>query len=230
MELIGQKREKTGKQTKSLRKEGNIPAVVFGNDIEPTSITLNLNDFVKVFVGAGETSLIDLKLDKNSHKILINEVQEDPITGKIIHAGLYKPNLNVRTEVEVPVEIIGADVNPVLKSGEGILLTILDEIRVSALPADLPDAFTIDVSTLAEVGAGVTVAELNYDREKVEIVDLDPEELVLKIDTALMAEEEEEVAPVTEEEAIAQMEATAEKEDEEESEEGAEKKPEKKAE
>ncbi|RJR26859.1 50S ribosomal protein L25 [candidate division WWE3 bacterium] len=215
MELTGQKREKTGKQTKSLRKTGIIPAVVYGNDITPSSIQLNLNEFIKVYGEIGETGLIDLKLEKETHKILINDVQYDPISGRIIHTGLYKPNLKEKTEVEVPVEIIGEAKNPLLKSGGAILLTLLNEVRVSALPTDLPDAFVVDVSGLLEPGAGITVAELKYDKGKVEIVDSDPEELVVKLDVPTMEEPEEEV-PVTEEEAIAQMEATEEKEEDEE--------------
>ena len=222
MELTGQKREKTGKKVKSLRAVGNIPAAVFGSGIDSTSITLNLNEFSKILKIAGETSLIDLKIESGenagsdaTYKVLVKDVQYDPVSDFIIHVGLYKPDLTAKTEVQVPVEILGEENNPAVKSGAGLVLTLINEITVSALPADLPDAFTVDISGLEEVGAGITVGELEYNREKVDIIDLEDDELVVKIDYAEMLEEEEEEEELTEEEAIEKMEATAEGAEEE---------------
>lgn len=226
MELAGQKRETTGKKVKSIRTDGNVPAVVYGSAIESTSISLNQNEFIKVFKKAGETSLIDLKLqDGNDYKVLVKDVQYDPVTDSIIHVGLYKPNLTEKTEVQVPVEVLGEETNSIVKSGQGLVLTLINEITVRALPTDLPDAFRVDISGLEDIGAGVTVGELEYNKEKVEIMDLEDDELVVKIDYAEMLEEEEE-EELTEEEAIAKMEATAEAE-EEEGEESGEKETEK---
>lgn len=218
MELISTKREKTGKKVKEIRKRAEVPAVVFGNEIESTSITVNLMDFQKLFKKAGETSLIDLKLDNHTHKVLINDVQNDPITSKIIHVNFYKPNLKEKTEVEVPVEVMGETENDLLKSGAGILLLLHQEIRVSALPTDLPEKFAVDVSKLENIGDTITISQLEFDRNKVEIADLEDDEVVVKIDAPQQEAEEE--APVTEADAIANMEATAEaKEEDEETEE-----------
>lgn len=214
MEITGQKREETGKKVKKIRLDGGLPASVFGSGIESTPITLNLNEFIKVFREAGETSLVDLKVDKDEHKVLIKEIQFDPVTDQIIHVGLYKPDLTEKTEVQVPVEAVGEEQNELIKSGQGIVLLLMNEITVSALPTDLPDSFEVDVSDLAEIGDGVTIGQLQYDRDKVEIPDLEEDELVLKIDYAEMEEEEEE-EELTEEEAIEQMEATEEKDEEE---------------
>lgn len=222
MEITSKKRQTIGKAVKSLRTEGFIPAVVFGNEIESTAIVLNRMEFAKLFAKAGETALIDLHIEKDKHKVLINEVQYDPISGKIIHAGFYKPNLKVKTEVKVPVKVIGEETNLLVKAGEGVILQLINEIGVRALPTDLPEAFVIDVSTLSEIGAGINIGQLSYDHDKVEIMDVDADELVIKLDSAIMAEEPEEVAAeeISEQEKIAQMEATAEKkaEDEEEGE------------
>lgn len=226
MELTGQKREKIGKAVKSLRADGLIPAVVFGNEIDSTAIVINNMAFAKVFDAVGETGLIDLKIDDatNAHtyKVLVNDVQYNPITGRILHAGFYKPNLKVRTEVHIPIEVVGEETNPLVKSGEGVVLQLMNEILVSALPTDLPEAFVVDVSGLAELGAHVTVGDLSYNREKVEILHLEATELVVKLDNAVMDEEPEEAAAsvdgaeVSEQDKIAAMEATAEKKAEEE--------------
>lgn len=214
MEITSQKRQKVGKKVKQLRNEGLIPAVVFGNEIESTSIVLDRVGFGKLFSTAGETSLVDLNVDGEMYKVLINDVQFDPVSGQIIHAGFYKPNLKEKTEVEVPVRVVGEEINPLAKSGAAVVLQLINEIRVSALPADLPEAFVIDVSEMSEIGAHISVGQLNYDREKVEIVDMDEDELVVKIDEATMEEESVEEA-ATEADLIAGMEASAEKEAEE---------------
>ena len=221
MELNSQKRQTIGKAVKSLREEGLIPAVVFGNQIEPTSLVVNRNEFVKVFDKAGETGLVDLKVEKDVYRVLIKDVQYNAITGKVMHAGFYKPNLLVKTEVQVPVELIGEEENPLVKSGAGVLLQLLQEITVKALPTDLPDAFNVDVTGLTEIGMGVKVSELNFDHSKVELQDLELDDFVVKMDAAGMPEEEE--TTVTEADAIAAMEATAEKKPEDEEEETTEK-------
>jgi len=217
MELTSTKREKTGKKVKEIRRNSEVPAVVFGNEIESTSISINLLDFQKLFKKAGETALIDLGVDKKSYKVLVNDVQYDPITSKVIHVSFYKPNLKEKTEVEVPVEVIGETENGLLKSGAAILLLLHQEVRVSALPTDLPEKFVVDVSKLENVGDTVTIGQLEFDKEKVEIADLEEDEVVVRID-APQQETEEEV-PETEADAIAKMEATAETKDEEEEEE-----------
>ena len=218
MELIGEKRQKIGKAVKSLRKMGLIPAVIFGNEIEPDSIVLNRMAFAKLFSKAGETSLVDLKIEDKSYKVLINDVQFDPVSDKIIHAGFYKPNLKEKTEVHVPVKVIGEEANPLIKSGEGVALQLMNEILVRALPSDLPEAFVIDVSLLTKVGNGVTVGELSFDKSKVEIIHLDADELVVKLDNAVMAQTAEDTAAeaLSEQEAIEKLEALKEKKPEEE--------------
>ncbi|MBN1162813.1 50S ribosomal protein L25 [Patescibacteria group bacterium] len=220
MELTAEKRQESGKKVRHLRKENKIPAVMFGKGLESVSLSLNYLDFDRLYKEAGETNLIDLNYNSESHKVLIKEVQYDPISDKIIHVGFYKPDLTEKVEVNVPVEVIGEEENDLIKSGEAVVLVLLQEITISALPTELKDAFVIDVSKLTEVGAAVTVAQLDYDREKVEIVDVEKDEAVVRLDYAQMAEEEEEVS---EEELIEGIEATEETEkDEEEAEDTAE--------
>lgn len=220
MELNAQKREKTGKAVKSLRHEGLLPAVIFGKGLESANITINKNDFIKTYNEAGETTLIDIKLEGDgTEKVLVKDVTYEPVSGAISHVGFYKPNLKEKTSAYIPVEVVGEEANALIKSGEAVILTLMDEIEVEALPTDLPHKFEIDVTNLSELGSGVTVAELNYDKSKVEILDLEPDTMVLKLDYAQSLETEEE-AEVSEEEALAKIEATEEKK--EEAEEGSE--------
>lgn len=212
MEITAQKRQETGKKVQALRKARYIPAVIFGKGMDSVSVTVDLNKFIKVFDEVGETGLVDVDVDGSKTKVLIKDVQYDPISLTPIHASFHKVNLKEKIEANIPVKVIGSEENELVKNGEGLVLVLLNEIKVEALPADLPSEFTVDVSGITELGGGITVAELNYDREKVEISDLEPEELVVKIDKAEM---EEIVEEVSEEEALAQVEASEELTEEE---------------
>lgn len=219
MQIQAKKRETLGKKNKYIRRGGEIPAVIFGKGMESVNITVDYNTFEKTFRQAGETDLLDVVVEKEKYKVLVKDVQHNPVTTKISHAALYKPDLTVKTEAQVPVEIVGEDTNELIKSGAALALQLLQEVTVEALPEDIPHHFVIDVSGLNEIGQGVTVSQLDYDKEKVSIPDNDPEEMVVRIDEIVIQEEEPEVAPVSEEEAIAGLEATAEKPESEKEEE-----------
>jgi len=216
MQLNAEKRTELGKQNKRVRKERKVPAVVYGEGIESTNLTIDRVEFLKIYKEAGETSLIDLKFNDSDVKVLVKEIQVHPVTLEPIHVSFHKVDLTATIRANVPVEVINEEEAPVVKSGEGMLLTLLSEIEVEALPADLPSSFEIDASHLKEIGEGITIAELKFDKEKVEIVDKEPEEFVVRIDYAEMEEEPEEEAELTEEELIEGIEATEEKEESEE--------------
>ncbi|KKS31384.1 MAG: 50S ribosomal protein L25 [candidate division WWE3 bacterium GW2011_GWA1_42_12] len=200
-----------------------MPAVIFGKALESLSITVPQVEVEKAYNAGGETTLIDIKIGNQTEKVLFKEVQEDPLSGKIIHVGFYKPNLKELTEAQVPVEIIGEENNEFLKTGGAIVLILANEIAVEALPTDLPHAFEIDVSDM-QIGDVVTAGQLKYDTSKVSLVDLEAGDMVIKLDK--IEEQVEEEAPVSEEEALEKIEATEETtaEEGEEDEEGKEKK------
>ena len=208
MKLKAEKRKQFGKKTKILKAENKIPAVIFGKKTESLPITLDFNEFIKVFEKAGETNIIDVEVDSEIHKVLIKEYQLNPVSDKFIHISFYKPDLTIKTQAQVPVKIIGEKENELIKNGEAVALLLMQEITVEALPTDLPDGFVIDISSLTEFGQSVKINELKYDRKKVEIPDVDPEEPVVKIDEIIVQEEPEE--EVSEEDALGGIEATEE--------------------
>ncbi len=216
MEIIAEKREKFGKAAKSLRTKGFIPAVIFGPKMDSVPVSVGYDAFKKIWDRAGETDLVDIKVGTANYKVLIKDTQFDPVTGQIIHTELYKPDLTEKIEAQIPVEVVGEEQNELIKVGEAMLFYVVDEITVKALPTDLPHEFKIDISNMGVTGEGVKVSQLDYDKEKVEIVDLEPEDLVIRLDKVEEQKEEEEVvAPVSEEEAVAGVEALKEKEPEE---------------
>ncbi len=221
MEIIAQPRTLLGKKTKKLRQDRKIPAVMYGGDIESFPIVVDFVNFNHVFAEAGETSVIDLAIGDRKESVLVKDIQRDPVSGNIIHVGFIKVDLTEKIEAQIPVEVIGEEENALVKSGDALVLTVLGEITVEALPTDLPQAFVVDVSNLKEIGDVITVAQLEYDREKVEIVGQEDDEPVVKLDSAVYEEEVEE-EEVTEEELIEGVTATEETAEEAEGEGAAE--------
>ncbi len=200
MELKAKKREILGKKVESLRRQGLLPAVVFGKETGSIPITLDHKEFLKVYEEAGESSLVDVQIGKQKPiKVLITETDIDPVTDETLHANLHAVTLTEKATATIPIEITGE--SPIVKSGEGMLLTLLDEIEVEALPQDLPSEIKVDVSNLTEIDQRIAIKDLPVDRSKVEIKQ-DPEDLVVKVEHAEMEEEEEVKEEVPVEEAV----------------------------
>lgn len=209
MELIAEPRTKFGKQSKSIRKARGLPAVMFARNMDSVPLILELQPFIKIFNEAGESVLVDLKTPTQKEKVLIREVQFHPITGLPIHVCLQKVDLKEKITTEIPIEITGEENNILIKGKEALLLTLIDALTVEALPTDLPKAFKIDVSNIKEIGDGIAINQLEYDKTKIEILGHHEEDdLIVKLDYAEMAEEKEE--EINEAEAIAKVEATGE--------------------
>src|SRR5690606_34258926 len=138
MELIAQKRKELGKETKKLRRNRELPAVVYGKGLESMPITVNAVKFDSVFAAAGSTNLVDLKLDSETLRVLINEVQYHPVSDKPLHVNFHKVNLKEKVSAEIPVNLVNEEVHPLIKSGDALALVLLSEISIEALPTDLP--------------------------------------------------------------------------------------------
>lgn len=198
-----EQRKITGKKVKQLRKEGIIPANIFGKDLKSISIQVELKEFQKAFKEAGETALVDVKVGSEVYPSLIHNLQRDPRYDSIIHVDFHKVNLKEKITTEVPVVLEGE--SPAVKSGEGLILQTLNEVEVECLPTDIPPHITIDAEKLTEVGQSVHVKDLKVDKTKVEIKN-DPEEVIVTVQTAEMKEVVEEVVVSPED-----VEATSEK-------------------
>lgn len=186
-----------GRKVKKLRQEGVLPANLYGKKIKSQALELPKADFLKIYERVGETGLVDLKIGSQTRPVLIHNLQLHPVTEEPLHADFHQVSLKEKTTADVPIEIRGEA--PAVEQKKGILIQPLDEIEVEALPTDLPEKFVVDVSKLAEVDQAITVADLDYDKKKVEVL-VDPSEIVAKINPL----EEEEVAPPPVEEVAAE--------------------------
>lgn len=200
--LKAQKRTILGRKVKTLRRDGIIPAHVFGHKVKTEHLQVAENEFLKVFEKTGETGIIDLAVDGSPRgesgqkkPVLVKNIQLHPVTDKPLHIDFYQVSLTEKVKVHVPLEIIGQ--SPVAHKKIGLLLTPVNELEVEALPANLPENIEVDVSKLENVGEEIKVKDLKVDRAKIEI-HADEElvvaqigELVTKEMEALEAEGEE---------------------------------------
>jgi large subunit ribosomal protein L25 len=190
-----QKRSELGRRVKNLRKNGIIPANIYGSGFKSKSVQVALKDFEEIFKKAGETAVVELSVDgEKTLPVLIHNVQSDPISDLTIHVDFLKIDLTKKVVADVPLEISGEA--PAEKQGLGTLVQYIDDIKVEALPGDLPEKIMVDVSNLTEVDQSIMIKDLPYDKSKVEVKD-NPEEVVVKIE--VQKEEPVEIPVVAEE-------------------------------
>jgi len=190
--LKAEERKVTGRKVKVLRKEGILPGNVYGKKVKSISLQIPLKDFEKAYKEVGETGLLTLLVGKEEKPVLVHNVQLNPKTDEMLHVDFLQVDLKEKIEAEVPVEITGEA--PAEKQGIGTVVQYINEIKVEALPADLPEKFTIDVSEMAEVDQAIKVSDLKVDKAKVEVKS-DPEEIVVKVEPPQKEEVVEAPAP-----------------------------------
>lgn len=178
-----------GKKVKKLRREGLLPANVYGKDIKSQSLELPLVDFQKVFSEAGETGLVDLKVGAQTIPVLIHSLQTD-YRRTPLHADFFKVNLKEKVTAMVPVEIVGEP--KAVTDQLGLLMEITQEIEVEALPTDLPENVPVNVEHLASVDDQITVADLKSPPTIT--ITSDPNLVIVKIGELVSKEAQEQAA------------------------------------
>lgn len=227
-----QPRENTTKgRTHQLRREGKLPAVLYGGKESALSIVIDQKEFLKALhTEYGENVIISLyisdstightKTSENPVPVIIKEIQTDPVTRNLLHVDLYRISLREEIRVNVPIEIYGEA--PGVKKSGGVLDHVVHEIAVKCLPTKIPDKVICDVSSL-EVGETLTIKDLKIPRG-VEVLD-DPEKIVVSIIAPTVVVKEKPAEEVAPEEAIEpEVIGKGKKEKEEEEEEEEEKK------
>lgn len=162
MELQAKPRTELGKKVKALRRAGFLPAVIYGEGIASQPISVPYKDFEKVFREAGASSLIKLGVDGKEYNVLIHDPARDPIKGNPIHVDFYAVRMDKTIRTKVPVEISGE--SPAVKNLAGILVKVMQEIEVEALPQDLPHELTIDISGLTELESRLCVKDISLPK------------------------------------------------------------------
>jgi len=209
------------RQASDIRKEGMIPAVLYGTQIESLSLKIDLKEFEKVYQEAGENTLVELKVEGGNKEflVLIHQVQFDVVGGYPIHIDFFQPSLKEKTEAKVPLVFEGESL--AVSDLDGTLVKNIFELEIKALPQDFPKEIKVNIDRLKTFDDEILVKDLEIP-ENIEVL-REPDEVVATVSRPEKVEEElekpieekiEEVEKVGEEEEIKK------KEDKEEKKEG----------
>ena len=187
--IPAEKRTVIGKQVRALRREGKLPAVIYGYGIDPISISLDAHSASRTLARASSSTLLTIELDGKQYPTLVREKQLDFIRNSLIHVDFMAVSLTEKITANVGVHLEGTA--PAVKEYNAIVVSNLTELEVECLATDLPERFVVDISALAEVGDGVYVRDVVVP-SGVDIL-TDPEEVIVVV-TAQAAEEVEEGA------------------------------------
>jgi large subunit ribosomal protein L25 len=221
LELEVSKRDITGKKVRFLRRQGIIPANIYGHGIDSTAINVDAKSLKHLLAHAGTTDLISLKIDdaKNPLRVLVREIHRNPINDDLLHVDFYQVRMDEKIKADVPLVFVGEA--PVLKKVKNSsVLHLIDSLPIEALPDDLPHSFEIDVSSLEELDSAIHVKDIHLG-DGITLLS-DPEQMAVKVIEARKEEEIPVEVPVAEE---VEMVEGAEEAAEAEAEPGEEEKP-----
>jgi large subunit ribosomal protein L25 len=184
-----------GKQVKALRRAGLLPAVMYGVGMEPQMLELPAHETELILQRVSGSTLIDLKVGKKIHKVLVREIQREVISRQPIHVDFLEVAMDVAIRAVVPVELVGEA--PAVHELGGVLVAGLNEIEVEALPSNLPDRITVDISGLETFDDSLTVGDLTIGEGVTVLTEAD--EAIANVVYQAVEEEPEEVEEALEE-------------------------------
>lgn len=185
-----EKRTISGKEVRKLRREGVLPANVYGAEFKSTAVELPLKEFDKVYGEVHETGLVDLELGSEIIPVLIKNVQRDYVKEVNLHADFHKVNLKEKVTAKVPVEAVGEA--KAVTDKVGLLEQPMMELEIEALPTELPEKIEANVESLEAVNQQILVSQLSVPAGVVVLSD--PEQVIFKIGELVTKEMEEQMA------------------------------------
>lgn len=172
--LEATKREVTGKKVKLLRNEGKLPAVLYGKSIKATPIVLDTRKTTNILKKVSESTIVTITLDGKEHAALIRDRQMDYLKGTLLHLDFQVVSLTEKIRTNVHIELVGEA--PAVSTLSAMIVNGITEVEVEALPNDLPEKITVDISGLEEIGSAIYVKDIPAI-DKVAFL-TDPEELI----------------------------------------------------
>ncbi len=130
--LKADRRTVTGKHVNAMRREGKLPAVLYGHHIKPISIVLDLRDTSRSLTGLAPSALVTVDVEGETHRALVREKQRNKITGTLLHIDFLAVSMTEKLRAKVYIEVTG--VPPAIKDFMGVLVNGLDELEVVCFP------------------------------------------------------------------------------------------------
>lgn len=187
-------RQVVGKKVKVLRREGILPAVVYGHNVDSIPISLDMREASRTLDRLSPSALVVVDVDGEQHYTLVRDKQRNPILGSILHVDFQAVSLDEMVRADLNIKIVG--VAPAVETYLGIVVPSLEQVSIECLPKDLPDRIEADISGLIEIGDSLLVKDLLVP-DGVEILS-DPEEVVVVVIAQAVEEEIEEEVEIEE--------------------------------
>ena len=193
------------RESRRVRREGAVPAVVYGHGLEALPVAVDRRELYTVLhTEAGLNALINLQVNGDEYLTVAREVQRHPVRGDIIHLDFIRISLDEAIEAEVPVEFVGIPVG--VREGKGIVETPSASVMVSALPTNIPSHVTLDITNL-KVGDSLRVSDLPVFEGVTYVRDSEHLLVMVTMPAAVVAEVPAEAPAEGEEAAAATVEA-----------------------
>jgi large subunit ribosomal protein L25 len=188
--LKATKRDVVGKQVKAMRREGKLPAVIYGRHNEPIIISLDSHTASLALGRLSSSSLVTIDVDGTEYATLVREKQRDYIKNRILHVDFLAVSQDETLTATVSLHFIGVSI--AVKDYNAVLVHNLEELEVECLPADLPERIDVDISVLSRIGDGIRVRDIKVS-DKVRI--LENPDTMIAVATAPKVEEEGAAVP-----------------------------------
>lgn len=149
-EIDAEARQGSGRsQSRKLRRQGRVPAIIYGGGRDPSSITLDRNNLVnQMGLEAFYTSILNLKLDKKMQPVVVKEVQRHPSKSVVMHLDFQRVVEDEELTLTVPIHFVGEQIAVGVKEQGGVIEHTLTDVEISCLPAHLPEFLELDVTAL----------------------------------------------------------------------------------
>lgn len=177
-QLKARSRNQLGKSVKTLRQDGFLPAVVYGEGIETRPVSVSQREFMETLQAAGESTLVTLDVDGKSLNVLIHDVSYDPVTDAAIHVDFHAVRMDKVIRTHVPLEFVGE--SPAVKNEGGVLVKVVQELEVEAFPQNLPHDLRVDLSLLTAIGSMLHVRDIVLPAGVTLLAD--PDETIVVVD------------------------------------------------
>jgi len=188
-------------KTREIRREDSmVPAIIYGNEEESKNIKLKLNELTK----ASEnelfyTQVLKILLEGNEEKVVLKELQREPVKGKFLHADFQRVSRKTKLKVVVPFRFNGEEECEGVKTGGGVLAKAISEIEIACLAGDIPEAIEIDITNLM-LNDAIRLSDLTLpDGAEIPGFDEENDQMIVSVNPPRAEEEEPEIAAEGEE-------------------------------
>tara|TARA_B100000073_G_scaffold318983_1_gene297523 strand:+ start:65 stop:727 length:663 start_codon:yes stop_codon:yes gene_type:complete len=183
-----QKRTIEGKKVKTLRTQGITPIHLYGSGVESSSMQADFKDLINVLNQSGFSVPITLNDGKNDILVFARNVQRHPLTEEILHVDFQVVSKDDEVEIEVPINLTGE--SPAVKNFGGILIKLLETIRISSKVDRVPESIDLDISVIESLEQSLLVNEIEVG-EGVKIITDETFAIARVIPPRIEVEEEE---------------------------------------